>query len=109
MVRRRVQRRGRMTDGERLDQTAEWRALLRHRGEPLRLRELFGADPERGSRFALEAGDLYVDYSRNLVTDETVRLLRELAAARGVAERRDAMFAGQKINVTEDRAVLHVA
>jgi glucose-6-phosphate isomerase len=92
-----------------LDQTAEWRALLRHREERFRLRELFAADPERGSRFALEAGDLYVDYSRNLVTDETLHLLRDLAAARGVAGLRDAMFAGQKINVTEDRAVLHVA
>ncbi|MEV5708105.1 glucose-6-phosphate isomerase [Actinoallomurus sp. NPDC052274] len=100
-----------MSDRVRLDETEQWQALRAHRqeiGEPP-LRELFGADPARGRRYALEAGDLYVDYSRHLVTDETLRLLRELAAARDVAGLRDAMFAGKKINVTENRAVLHVA
>jgi glucose-6-phosphate isomerase len=100
-----------MSDSGRLDQTDEWRALRRHYEETreLHLRELFAADPERGSRYALEAGDLYVDYSRNRVTDETLRLLRELLAARKVTELRDAMFSGEKINFTEKRAVLHVA
>jgi glucose-6-phosphate isomerase len=100
-----------MSDSVRLDQTDEWRALQRHYEETreLHLRDLFAADPERGSRYALEAGDLYVDYSRNRITDETLRLLRELLAARKVTELRDAMFSGQKINFTEKRAVLHVA
>ncbi|GLY89781.1 glucose-6-phosphate isomerase [Actinoallomurus iriomotensis] len=100
-----------MSDSGRLDQTDEWWALRRHYEETreLHLRELFAADPERGSRYALEAGDLYVDYSRNRVTDETLRLLRELLAARKVTELRDAMFSGEKINFTEKRAVLHVA
>jgi glucose-6-phosphate isomerase len=100
-----------MSDSVRLNQTDEWRALERHyeQTRELHLRELFAADPERGSRYALEAGDLYVDYSRNRVTDETLRLLRALAAARGVTELRDAMFSGEKINFTEKRAVLHVA
>ncbi len=100
-----------MSDGVRLDQTDEWQALRRHRRElgERSLRELFAADPERGRRYALEVGDLYIDYSRHLITDETLRLLRDLAAARGVTELRDAMFAGEKINVTEGRAVLHTA
>src|SRR4051812_42320311 len=72
-----------MSDSVRLDQTDQWRALRRHYEETRdqHLRELFAADPERGSRYTLEAGDLYVDYSRNRVTGETLRLLRELAAA----------------------------
>ncbi|GAA4504253.1 glucose-6-phosphate isomerase [Actinoallomurus oryzae] len=100
-----------MSDSVRLDQTDEWRALRRHYEETheLQLRELFAADPERGSRYSLEAGDLYVDYSRNRINDETLRLLRELLAARKVTELRDAMFSGEKINFTEKRAVLHVA
>ncbi|MET8503886.1 glucose-6-phosphate isomerase [Streptomyces sp. NPDC004787] len=95
----------------RLDQLPEWAALGKHReqlGEP-RLRELFAADPERGSAYTLRVGDLYLDYSKHLVTDETLGLLRELAAATGVAELRDAMFRGEKINNTEHRAVLHTA
>ena len=73
------------------------------------LRDLFATDPGRGTRLTAEAAGLFLDYSKNRVTDETLRLLRELAAEAGVAERRDAMFAGEHINVTEDRAVLHVA
>ncbi|MDT0610730.1 glucose-6-phosphate isomerase [Streptomyces lancefieldiae] len=95
----------------RLDQTPEWTALAGHReklGE-VRLRELFAADPGRGTGFTLRVGDLYVDYSKHLVTDETLRLLRELAAATDVFGLRDAMFRGEKINTTEDRAVLHTA
>ncbi|MQY12392.1 Glucose-6-phosphate isomerase [Streptomyces sp. RB5] len=99
------------TSSIRLDQTPEWNALARHREEfgTTQLRELFAADPERADRYTVQVGDLLLDYSKNLVTDETLRLLRELAAATGVAGLRDAMFRGEKINVTEDRAVLHTA
>ncbi|WP_030670385.1 glucose-6-phosphate isomerase [Streptomyces rimosus] len=98
-------------EGRRLDQTAEWTALSKHREQlgEVRLRDLFDQDPDRAGRYTLQVGDLHLDYSKHLVTDETLRLLRELAAARGVAELRDAMFRGEKINVTEDRAVLHTA
>ncbi len=89
----------------------EWKALEAHyqgvKGE--HLRALFAADPRRGERFAVEAVGLHLDYSKNRITDETIRLLVALCQARGVAARRDAMFAGEKINVSEDRAVLHVA
>ncbi len=95
----------------RLNRLPEWAALGKHReqlGEP-HLRELFAADPTRGTDLTLRVGDLYLDYSKHLVTGETLTLLRELAAATGVAELRDAMFRGEKINTTEDRAVLHTA
>ncbi|WP_316529122.1 glucose-6-phosphate isomerase [Kitasatospora brasiliensis] len=94
-----------------LDRTLQWAALAKHRAElgDTHLRELFAADPERGRRFTLQVGDLHVDYAKQLVTDETLELLRELAAATGVAELRDAMFRGEKINNTEHRAVLHTA
>ncbi|MFI1468532.1 glucose-6-phosphate isomerase [Streptomyces wuyuanensis] len=95
----------------RLNRRPEWAALTKHREQmaDTHLRELFAADPERGSRYTLEAGDLHLDYSKHRVTDETLALLRDLAAATGVAELRDAMFRGEKINITEDRAVLHIA
>lgn len=95
----------------RLNQTPEWAALAKHRDEfgGTHLRELFAADPARGGRYTLSVGDLHIDYSKHLVTDETLELLRELAAATGVAELREAMFRGEKINTTEDRAVLHTA
>ncbi|MFD3453575.1 glucose-6-phosphate isomerase [Streptomyces sp. NPDC058691] len=95
----------------RLDQRPEWQALARHREElgSAHLRELFAADPDRAERYTLQVGDLHLDYSKHLVTDETLSLLRELAAATGVAELRDAMFRGEHINVTENRAVLHTA
>jgi glucose-6-phosphate isomerase len=88
-----------------------WQALKRHHAEIAgqHLRELFAADPGRGERMCAEATGLYLDYSKNRVTDETMRLLVELAAESGVPERRDAMFRGEHINVSEDRAVLHVA
>src|SRR6478609_1156703 len=94
-----------------LDRTPQWAALGKHRAElgEQHLRGLFAADPDRGTRYTLRVGDLYVDYSKHLVTDETLRLLRELAAATGVAGLRDAMFRGEKINTTENRAVLHTA
>ncbi|OPF75270.1 glucose-6-phosphate isomerase [Streptomyces antioxidans] len=95
----------------RLDQLPEWQALAAHRKElgDAHLRDLFAGDPERGSRLTLQVGDLHVDYSKHLVTDETLRLLRELASATEVAELRDAMFRGERINTTEDRSVLHIA
>src|ERR1700734_2129504 len=88
-----------------------WQALERHYAEisGQHLRDLFDADPERGERLGAEAEGIYLDYSKNRVTDETMRLLIELAAESGVAERRDAMFRGEHINVSENRAVLHVA
>src|ERR1700722_2705195 len=88
-----------------------WQALERHYAEISgeHLRDLFAAKPQRGERLAAEAAGTYLDYSKNRVTDETMRLLVELAAESGVAERRDAMFRGQHINVSENRAVLHVA
>jgi glucose-6-phosphate isomerase len=94
-----------------LPERKAWQALARHHDEiaGVHLRELFAADPRRGERMTAEAAGLYLDYSKNRVTDETMRLLVELAAESGVPERRDAMFRGEHINVSEDRAVLHVA
>jgi len=88
-----------------------WQALERHHAEigQRHLRELFATDPVRGERLTAEAEGIYLDYSKNRVTDETMRLLVELAEESGVQQRRDAMFAGEHINVSEDRAVLHVA
>jgi glucose-6-phosphate isomerase len=88
-----------------------FRALERHHAEVgnAHLRELFYADPGRGERLVAEAAGLYLDYSKNRVTDETIELLAALAAESGLAERREAMFRGEHINVTEDRPVLHVA
>jgi glucose-6-phosphate isomerase len=85
-------------------------ALRRHWDDvQLHLRELFARDPERGERMTVEAAGLYLDYSKNRVTDETLRLLVQLAEASGLAAKRDAMFRGEKINTTEKRAALHVA
>ena len=93
------------------DRTAAWSALARHhetvRG--LHMRDLFARDPERFPRFTLEVGDLFLDYSKNRITHETVALLVELARACGVPELRDAQLSGEPINVTEGRAVLHTA
>ncbi|MEU4349797.1 glucose-6-phosphate isomerase [Streptomyces sp. NPDC023838] len=95
----------------RLNQMPEWSALGKHREQlgDTHLRELFAADPGRGTGYTLAVGDLHLDYSKHLVTDETLGLLRELAEAADVAGLRDAMFRGEKINTTEDRAVLHTA
>src|SRR6266567_2034887 len=94
-----------------LPERKAWRALKRHHGEVAgaSLRELFASDPGRGERLTAEAAGLYLDYSKNRVTDETMRLLVALAEESGVPERRDAMFRGEHINVSENRAVLHVA
>ena len=95
----------------KITQTPEWEALETHRGkmEGVHLRDLFADDPSRGEGLTLEVGDLFLDYSKNLVTQETLDLLVALAERAGLRGRIDAMFAGEKINVTEDRAVLHVA
>jgi glucose-6-phosphate isomerase len=102
---------GTRSDRLPLDRSPEWAELGKHRAQlgEVHLRELFAADPRRGERYSLQVGDLYLDYSKHLVTDETLGLLRQLAAGRGVAELRDAMFRGEKINITEHRAVLHTA
>jgi glucose-6-phosphate isomerase len=88
-----------------------WQALERHYAEisGRHLRDLFAADPRRGERLTAEAAGIYLDYSKNRVTDETMRLLIELAMESGIEERRDAMFRGERINVSENRSVLHVA
>ncbi|WP_199571665.1 glucose-6-phosphate isomerase [Streptomyces murinus] len=88
----------------------EWTALADHRAEgPLHLRELFASDPGRAERYVVRVGDLHIDYSKQLITDETLALLQELATATDVFGLRDAMFRGERINVTEGRAVLHTA
>ena len=94
-----------------LQQRPEWLALADHQRElaSTDLRSLFAADPERASTFTHTVGDLTVDFSKHLVTAETMRLLGDLAGATGVEQRRDAMFAGDRINTTEDRSVLHTA
>lgn len=88
-----------------------WRALEAHyhKIKDIPLRTLFAEDPQRGERFAAEAEGVYLDYSKNRITDETLRLLRDLAEEVGLRARIEAMFGGEKINVTENRAVLHVA
>ncbi|MFG3295980.1 glucose-6-phosphate isomerase [Streptomyces sp. NPDC048179] len=99
-----------MPDTPELTRRPEWTALEDHRaeGRPV-LRELFAADPARAERYVVRVGDLYLDYSKHLITDETLALLQELAAATDVFGLRDAMFRGEKINITENRAVLHTA
>jgi glucose-6-phosphate isomerase len=92
-----------------ISDSPEWQALAAHANTELRLRALFDNDPSRGERLTVEAGELYLDYSKNLVTDETVRLLVTLAERAGVRELAESMFRGEHINTTEDRAVLHVA
>ncbi|MDE3723358.1 glucose-6-phosphate isomerase [Nocardiopsis sp. N85] len=94
-----------------LDRRDQWTALAGHRARltGTRPRDLFDADPARADRFTLDVGGLHVDYSKNLLTDETLRLLVDLAEATRVAELRDAMLRGEHINLTEDRAVLHTA
>src|SRR5271157_416015 len=94
-----------------LTERPTWKALKSHY-EAVRdehLRKLFAEDPKRGERLAIEAAGLFLDYSKNRVTDETLKLLVQLARESGLEERRDAMFRGEKINITEERAVLHAA
>ena len=91
--------------------TPAWQALLTHHEsvEPLHLRRIFAEDPERGRELTVDVADLHLDYSKQRVTRETLRLLVDLAGAAGVEDRRDAMLAGEHINTSEDRAVLHTA
>jgi glucose-6-phosphate isomerase len=94
-----------------IDQTSEWQDLVRHHEavKDTHLRELFATEPGRGETLTCEAGDLYLDWSKHRVTAETVGLLVALAERAGLRQRIDAMFAGERINLTENRAVLHVA
>jgi len=100
-----------MTAAPALTERPAWKALAQHRQQmgDLHLRQIFHADPDRGQRLTAEAAGLYLDYSKHRVTDETLALLMRLAEECGLAERIDDMFGGRKINVTEQRAVLHVA
>ncbi len=97
--------------GVRINETAAWQALATHHAalKERHLRALFAEDPGRAERFAAEGAGLFLDYSKNRITAETMRLLLALAEERDVAGRREAMFRGEKINETERRAVLHVA
>jgi glucose-6-phosphate isomerase len=94
-----------------LTQRPAWKALAAHHKKikNLHLRKLFADDPKRGERLTVEAVGLYLDYSKNRITDQTLKLLLQLARESGLPEKIEAMFAGEKINVTENRAVLHVA
>jgi glucose-6-phosphate isomerase len=94
-----------------LSQRPAWKALTAHAAtlKPQQLRELFAADPARGTRFTAEAEGIFLDFSKNRITEETVQLLIQLAKESGLSEHTEAMFTGQKINTTEHRAVLHVA
>jgi glucose-6-phosphate isomerase len=100
-----------MTGAARLTQTPAWKALETHHAatKGVHMRTLFAEDPERFARFSLEVGEVFVDYSKHRVTKDTLRLLFALAEQQNVAAWRDKMFAGDKINGTEGRAVLHVA
>ena len=100
-----------MTAGTSITTRPAWLALAAHHRQvqALHLRQLFSDDPGRGERMTVEAVGVYLDYSKNRITDETLRLLVQLAQDSGLRERIDAMFRGDKINVTEHRAVLHVA
>ncbi|MDQ2728895.1 MAG: glucose-6-phosphate isomerase [Actinomycetota bacterium] len=95
----------------RISHTDEWQALVAHHGQigGAHLRDLFAADPGRGETMAIDAADLHLDYSKNRLTDETIGLLVAVARRAGLAARIEAMWAGEHINVTEDRSVLHVA
>ena len=94
-----------------LTQRPSWKALAAHYRQikHLNLRKLFADDPKRGTRLAAEAAGVYLDYSKNRINDQTIKLLMQLAKESGLREKIDAMFSGEKINTTENRAVLHVA
>ncbi len=100
-----------MTTIRPLTQRAAWKALAAHHKKikALHLRKLFATDSKRGERMNAEAAGLFLDYSKNRITGETLKLLLKLAEESGLKSRIKAMFAGEKINVTENRAVLHVA
>ncbi len=99
------------TEAFDISTTDAWAALTTHQAavEPLHLRQIFADDPERGRELSVQAGDLYIDYSKHRVTRETLGLLTDLAVTAGVEDRRDAMLRGDHINTSENRAVLHTA
>src|SRR6184192_3705007 len=94
-----------------LTERAAWKALTAHAEQVrgIHLRELFAQDAGRGERLTVEAEGIFLDYSKNRITDETLKLLVALAKESGLRARTEAMFTGEKINITENRAVLHVA
>ena len=100
-----------MTNSIPLNERPAWKALQAHSQQiqEKHLKQLFADDPQRGERFTVEAAGIFLDYSKNRITDETLKLLIQLAGESGLRERIDAMFRGEKINITENRAVLHVA
>lgn len=100
-----------MTANTQLTQRPAWKALQDHsqKVKPLHMRNLFADDPQRAERFSLEALGIYLDYSKNRIAGETIPLLLDLAESSDLRRRIDAMFNGEKINITEQRAVLHVA
>jgi glucose-6-phosphate isomerase len=100
-----------MTKSIPLSERPAWKALQAHHQQiqGKHLKQLFAEDPQRGERFTVETGGIFLDYSKNRITNETVKLLIQLAEESGLKERIDAMFRGEKINITENRAVLHVA
>src|SRR3954447_14746152 len=103
-----------LVGGDRVTSATErsaWKALRTHYEEVrnLHLRDLFASDANRGERFTAEAAGIYLDYSKNRITDRTLELLFQVAEESGLRDRIHAMFRGDKINVTENRAVLHIA
>src|SRR5271166_2395393 len=100
-----------MASATAMVQLPAWKSLDAHyaKVKNLHLRQLFADDPKRGERLTAEAVGIFLDYSKNRITDETLKLLLQLAEETGLRGRIDAMFRGEKINITEDRAVLHVA
>jgi glucose-6-phosphate isomerase len=108
---RRMAARSKTPGTQSLGRPAAWRTLEDHHAtmQGVHLRKLFADDPERGERMSVEAAGIFLDYSKNRINDETLRLLVALAGQAGLRAKIDAMFRGDKINVTEDRAVLHVA
>ena len=100
-----------MTKTASLSERPAWKALGAHyqKIRDMHLRQMFVDDPARGERFTVETGGIFLDYSKNRITDETLKLLLQLAEESGLRTHIDAMFSGEKINITENRAVLHVA
>src|SRR3984893_19200882 len=100
-----------MAVAKALTERAAWKALGAHytKVKSVQLRELFANDPKRGERLTTQAVGIFLDYSKHRITDETLKLLLQLAEESGLRERIDAMFRGDRINITENRAVLHVA
>src|SRR5271163_4845791 len=94
-----------------LTQYPAWKSLAAHNKQiqKLHLRKLFSGDAKRGQAFSVEAAGLFLDYSKNRITDKTLKLLLQLADESGLRAKIDAMFSGEKINITENRAVLHTA